>query len=60
MRHGEPALAMALLEDVRGELPWQQRACQWQIGLLRQQGAAAEASQVLADCRDWFPTAFLR
>jgi hypothetical protein len=60
VRHGDPARAMALLDEVRAVLPWQQRACQWQIGLLRQQGETAQADRVLADCLAWFPTRYLR
>lgn len=60
VRHGEPDRALALLREVRAVLPWQQRACQWEIALLRQRGQAAAAERVLADCLAWFPTAFLR
>ncbi len=59
-RHGDEARALALLAEVREELPWQQRACQWQIGMLRQQGQDAAAEQVLAECLSWFPSAYLR
>lgn len=60
IRHGDPSRAGALLQEVRSELPWQQRACMWQVSLLRQQGDQAGAERVLADCRGWFPSAFLR
>jgi hypothetical protein len=45
---------------VRERMPWNKGACNVVTSVHRSRGAEAEAAAVLAACRTWFPSAYLR
>ena len=57
---GEPAKAVRYFNKVRESVPYQQQACNNLVAIYRGVGQEEEADRVLADCRSWFPSKYLR
>lgn len=57
-REGDKALRYA--RSVRELIPWHKGACSLLVTIHRQQGDEGAAEDVLADCRSYFPSAYLR
>ncbi|MHA7817924.1 MAG: hypothetical protein ACX93N_15720 [Pseudohaliea sp.] len=60
LRRRDWAGAEAAARRARDALPWHQAACATLAAALRGQGRAADAAAVVADCRRYFPTRYLR
>ena len=59
-RAGNSEDAIYYAEKVRELMPWHKDACSLLIGMHRNEGQPGAADAVLADCRSYFPTAYLR
>ena len=57
---GNTEQAIHYARQVRELMPWHKDACSLLISSYRAQGQPQMANEVLADCRSYFPTAFLR
>ena len=56
----DSAKAIRHAQAVRAVMPWHKDACQLLVDIYRGRGEQVEAEQILADCRSYFPSAFLR
>jgi hypothetical protein len=59
-RAGEREQAIYYAEKVRELMPWHKDACSLLISSHRAQNQPQAAEELLADCRSYFPTAYLR
>jgi hypothetical protein len=59
-RAGDTANAVRYAEAVREIMPWHKGACDLLVGNYRRQREGHKAQEVLADCRSYFPSAYLR
>jgi hypothetical protein len=59
-RAGNIDNAVHFAEAVREVMPWHRDACNLLVGSYRKQGEQGRADEVLADCRSYFPSEFLR
>ncbi len=59
-RAGDFANAIRYAGAVREIMPWHKGACELLVGNYRRQREQHKAEEVLADCRSYFPTAYLR
>lgn len=57
---GNSEQAIYYARQVRELVPWHKDACSLLIATYRAQGEPKAANEVLADCRSYFPTAYLR
>ncbi|HBO11192.1 MAG TPA: hypothetical protein DD491_00235 [Halieaceae bacterium] len=60
LRRRDWAEAEAAARRARDAVPWHQAACSTLASALRGQGRAEDAAAVVADCRRYFPTRYLR
>jgi hypothetical protein len=59
-RAGDIANTLRYAGAVREVMPWHKDACNLLAGGFRSMGQESEAEAVLADCRSYFPSAYLR
>ncbi len=59
-RSGNTDKALRYGTRVRERMPWNKGACNLLTSVYRAGGRDAEAEAVLADCRAWFPSVYLR
>jgi hypothetical protein len=45
---------------VREVMPWHRDACELLVSAYRDRGQQGKAQEILADCRSYFPSEFLR
>ena len=57
---GESEKAVDYFEKVRATVPYQQHACSNLAAIYRGTNREQQAEQVLAECRSWFPSRYLR
>lgn len=57
---GDIDTAVHYARSVRELIPWHKDACNLLIAIYREQGEEIVAQEVLADCRSYFPSAYLR
>jgi hypothetical protein len=57
---GNTDIAIRYAEAVREVMPWHRDACDLLVSSYRNRGEQGRAQQVLADCRSYFPSEFLR
>ncbi|MEL7045253.1 MAG: tetratricopeptide repeat protein, partial [Pseudomonadota bacterium] len=60
LRRRDYATALDYAQAAYDERPWDYRACRWLRLALQRRGQAAEAKQILSDCRARFPSRYLR
>jgi hypothetical protein len=57
---GNSDIAIRYAEAVREVMPWHRDACDLLVSAYRQRGEQPRAEEVLADCRSYFPSEYLR
>lgn len=60
LRRNDVQAALAAASRAHDRRPWDHGACTWLRRTLRVAGREAEGDVVIADCRDWFPSRYLR
>jgi hypothetical protein len=60
LRAGDAQGALMAASRAHDRRPWDHGACSWLKRSLQATGRAAEADAVIADCRRWFPSRYLR